>query len=76
MNQTEYLRYVDTDVRYRVSFGSDRGQIQEFVVQLEVIVQDNWKPAIRFDTAHGFAHCDRYRPDGTIERHDHCQQQI
>jgi hypothetical protein len=25
---------------------------------------------IRFDTAHGFAHCDRYRTDGTVERHE------
>jgi hypothetical protein len=25
---------------------------------------------VRFDTAHGFAHCDRYKPDGSVERHE------
>lgn len=30
------------------------------MVQLEVEVQDVWRPVIRYDTAHGFVHVDRF----------------
>jgi hypothetical protein len=70
MNPTEYVRHLDSDARYRVSFSTERGRVLGFVVQLEVVVAGSWKPVIRFDTAHGFAHCDRYRPDGSVEKHE------
>jgi hypothetical protein len=70
MNRTEYVRVLDADVRYRVCFVEDHGLIREFVVQLEIVVEDRWTPVIRYDTAHGFAHCDRYEPDGTVKRHE------
>ena len=41
-----------------------------FVVQLEVLVEGQWRPAVRYDTAHGFAHCDWYRRDGSCEKID------
>jgi hypothetical protein len=31
---------------------------------LEVLVDDRWKVAIRYDSAHGFAHIDRYYLNG------------
>jgi hypothetical protein len=70
MKRTEYVRNLDADVRYRVSFVTDRGRVVEFVVQLEVVAHHAWTPVVRFDTAHGFAHCDRYKPDGSVERHE------
>jgi hypothetical protein len=70
MNRTEYVRNLDADVRYRVAFAIERGQVLEFIVQLEVAVGRQWKPVIRYDTAHGFAHRDRYEPDGTVSRHE------
>jgi hypothetical protein len=70
MNQTDYVRSLHTDVRYRVAFTVEHGQVLDFVVQLEVVVGQQWKPVIRYDTAHGFAHCDRYAPDGTVHRHE------
>jgi hypothetical protein len=32
------------------------------MVQLECFINDYWTPVIRYDTAHGFAHCDRLHP--------------
>jgi hypothetical protein len=70
MHRTAYLRDLDVGVRYRVEFVVNGGQVLEFVVQLEVESSGLWKPVIRFDTAHGFAHCDRYKPDGSVQRHE------
>lgn len=42
----------------RSRFTSVRGQIQKFTVQLEVFADDEFRPAVRYDTAHGFAHRD------------------
>jgi hypothetical protein len=69
MTRTAYVRHLDADVRYRVAFTIDLGRVLEFVVQLEVAVKGKWTPAIRFDTAHGLAHCDRFGPDGTVQKH-------
>lgn len=30
----------------------------KFVVQFETFIDNNWRPVIRYDTAHGFAHKD------------------
>lgn len=30
------------------------------MIQLEVEVQNDWRPVIRYDTAHGFVHIDRF----------------
>jgi hypothetical protein len=42
--------------------------VVDFVVQLEVEVRGTWKPAIRYDTAHGFAHIDRYNLKGRAKK--------
>lgn len=34
------------------------------MVQLEVFVQGEWKPVIRYDCAHNYAHCDRFNLRG------------
>lgn len=70
MNQTDYVRLMDVDVRYRVSFVTEHGVVLSFTVQLEVAAADRWIPLIRFDTAHGCAHRDRYQPDGTVVKHE------
>ena len=43
-------------------------RVVEFVVQLEIAVRDAWKPVIRYDTAHGFAHIDRYNLRGRAKK--------
>ena len=70
MNVTEFVRLLDADVRYRVRFETDRGDVVGFTVQLECVAGDDWRPVIRYDTAHGFAHCDSYGPDGVVNRHE------
>jgi hypothetical protein len=40
----------------------------EFVVQLEVEVRDVWRPVIRYDTAHRYAHIDRHNLRGRSKK--------
>jgi len=35
-----------------------KGQIIEFSVQYETLIDRKWLPVVRYDTAHGFAHRD------------------
>lgn len=38
--------------------------MRAFTVQLEVFSHGRWQPAVRYDSAHGYAHRDRYFLDG------------
>lgn len=40
----------------------------KFTVQLEINIKGEWKPIVRYDTAHGFAHRDIFRRDGGFEK--------
>ncbi len=60
----------DPHVHYRVRFETDKARVLSFVVQLEYEGEEGWQPVIRYDTAHGFAHVDRYSPDGSVKRHE------
>ena len=64
MSVTEYVIPLGEKARKRHYHETDKGQIVSFAVQLEVLVGDEWKIVIRFDSAHGFAHIDRYYLDG------------
>jgi hypothetical protein len=64
MNATDYVLLLTDDVRYRVWFEVDKGQVLKFLVQLEIREQGKWNPVVRYDTAHGFAHRDTYRQMG------------
>lgn len=60
----------DSILRARFELG--HGQVIKFMVQLECYfdIGDEWTPIVRYDTAHGFAHCDRlhpYEPSTKIE---------
>jgi len=46
----------------------ERGRILSFTVQLECLIKNDWCPVVRYDTAHGFAHRDILKPDGTEEK--------
>jgi hypothetical protein len=64
MRIVEFRRYLDGDNALRVGFELEHGQVLGFVVQLECRFGENdeWAAVVRFDTAHGFAHCDRLHP--------------
>jgi hypothetical protein len=42
--------------------------VVEFVVQLEIEIRTDWKAVVRYDTAHGFAHIDRYNLRGRTKK--------
>jgi len=64
MRLVEFHRFLNDSNALRVRFEVERGQVLKFVVQLECRFGDDttWTPVIRYDTAHGFAHCDRHHP--------------
>jgi len=46
----------------------EEGEITRFVVQYETLVMEEWRPVVRYDTAHGFAHKDILSPSGGTEK--------
>jgi hypothetical protein len=64
MRHVEFQRFLSADNILRAWFELERGQVHKFMVQLECYIddQDEWIPVVRYDTAHGFAHCDRLHP--------------
>jgi hypothetical protein len=61
MRFVEFHRYLNDDNALRVEFELEHGQVLKFVVQLECRfgASGELTPVVRYDTAHGFAHCDR-----------------
>ncbi len=47
----------DSD-RYRLYCVTERGQVAIFRVQYEAFIDGEWRPIVRYDTAHGFPHRD------------------
>ena len=62
MKSIEYWRYLDEENGLRVRIEVDRGCVLKFSIQLECLIDAQWSPVVRYDTAHGFAHCDRLHP--------------
>ncbi len=60
----EYVIPLGEKARKRHYHETDRGKVIHFTVQLEVLVDDQWRVVIRYDSTHGFAHIDRYYLDG------------
>jgi hypothetical protein len=42
--------------------------MERFTAQLEINIDDQWHPVVRYDNAHGFSHRDTLHPDGTQEK--------
>jgi hypothetical protein len=68
MQEIEYLFYFTAEAtdRLRVTARKDKGEILEFVVQYEALISMDWRPVVRYDTAHGFAHKDIIGADGKV----------
>ena len=64
MRVNEYVIPLGENARKRHYHETDKGRVISFVVQLEVLVNDQWKVVIRYDSAHQFTHIDRYYLDG------------
>jgi hypothetical protein len=66
--ETAFEVSLDHGIIVRIRFVRQRGQIVSFVVQLECLIEQQWYPVIRYDTAHNFAHCDVLYPDGSQDK--------
>lgn len=69
MAEKEYLIRLGDGARKRHYHKTDRGQVVAFMVQLEIEVEEAvWKPVIRYDCIHDFAHRDRYNLKGDRDK--------
>lgn len=60
-----WVNNLNHESRLRARMTTDRiGQVMVFTLQLEFLVEDDWLPAIRYDSAHGEAHIDLIDPSG------------
>jgi len=68
MHEIEYLLYLEANEseRLRVTARKDKGEILGFTVQYETLIFGEWRPVVRYDTAHGFAHKDVIRASGEV----------
>jgi hypothetical protein len=62
MREVFFEKPVGPGAVIRIRFSVDRGQVIQFTVQLECMVAERWTVLVRYDTAHGFAHCDTMHP--------------
>ena len=46
----------------------DKGKVLKFLAQYEALIRDEWRPIVRYDTSHGFAHKDIVHYDGDQEK--------
>lgn len=72
MSEKQYLLFFDVDVRKRHYHKVESGKITEFIVQLEVKFEDEWRAALRYDCAHSFAHKDCYNIEGRNRKINLC----
>ena len=71
MAEKEYLIRLGEHARKRHHHKTDKGTLLTFMVQLEVEVEEGvWKPVIRYDCAHDFAHRDRYNLKGDQDKQE------
>ncbi|MBI5197119.1 MAG: hypothetical protein HZA19_00765 [Nitrospirae bacterium] len=64
MPEKTYTRALGEGARKRHYHKTEKGRVIDFIVQLEVKVEGQWKPVIRYDCSHDFAHIDRYNIQG------------
>ena len=68
MPEKHYTLPVWIETRIRHYHRAERGRVTAFTVQLEVEIQNEWRPVIRYDTAHGFVHIDRFTRQGKLTK--------
>ena len=64
MGVIEYVIPLGERVRKRHRHEADKGKVTSFAVQLEVFAEDKRRAVIRYDSAHGYSHIDRFYRDG------------
>ena len=54
--------------RLRVSALRKKGKIVKFIAQYEALIDEKWRPIVRYDTSHGFAHKDLIHYQGRVDK--------
>ena len=67
MTKSYIFMLTDKD-RKRHEHAVEKGKITGFVVQYEILFEEDWLPIVRYDTSHGYAHKDLLNPDGSEEK--------
>jgi hypothetical protein len=69
MAEKPYLIRLGDGARKRHYHKTKSGRVVAFMVQLEVeVAKGLWKPVLRYDCAHAFAHKDRYNLHGEQDK--------
>lgn len=70
MGEVEFIFRLseENEDRMRVEAVKEKGIILSFVVQYEALINKRWRPVIRYDTSHGFAHKDILHPNGKKDK--------
>lgn len=68
MKEKSFIRWLGSADRSRQFVVFDEGRIVQFTVQYETFITGEWKPVVRYDTAHGFAHKDLLSLTGETEK--------
>ena len=64
MARVEYVLPLGENARKRHNHETVAGRVISFVIQLEVFMNERWRPVLRYDSMHGFSHIDSYRRSG------------
>jgi hypothetical protein len=62
--ERRYTLPVGIDTRIRHFHRTEKGRVVKFLIQLEVQIEGSWAGVVRYDTAHGYAHIDRFNLRG------------
>ncbi len=62
MRDVEYVNRISPTDRYRHWRRSEKGRVLKFTVQFETLLEGQWRPVVRYDTAHGYVHKDLIHP--------------
>ena len=60
----EYVVVLADGIRKRHRHEIERGQVDTFAVQLEMLIGQKWTPVVRYDCSHEFCHRDAYNGQG------------
>src|ERR1035437_677680 len=70
MKEISYQKFLDEDEyeRLRIKIHSEKGKLIDIVIQYESLINNKWKPIVRYDCSHGFFHRDVMKPNGEKEK--------
>ena len=68
IKETKFTVMLTPADRYRHKHVRFRGGVLSFVVQYELVLDSVWRPVVRYDTEHGFAHRDLFDNTGNKKK--------